>query len=267
MAHKKLDKKFILTVNFPQTEEGRLQKEVDMAKAEADNSGFVPGLNPAASSVQTDIAVINDPNTGLIVQRDAARALEKALTDKINKKLDAVQNTITRLWAPQAEAALTGDVDRIAKAKTLLFGIKGQDTGHVSSSTARTIAANTESVPVIMKIDVNTHNIQILLLHDSVSNKKALRKDILRIDIFGLTDLSATPTAPASLAELISRGGGYLGQAVKRKFTHDFTPDPTAPGPPPAPLKGKTEHYIPVYISKATKKPIGIGPVKSALIN
>jgi len=252
---KKLEKKFILTADFPKTEEGRIQKAIAMIKAEIDNPGFVPGLNPAASAVQSQITTITDPGTGFMAQRDTARALEKTLTAKITKAVDNVQDIITRQWMPQAEAVLKNDPDKINKAKTLEFGIKTVDSGHVDSTTAKTRAANTESTPVIVSADINVHNQHTLVIHDSHTKKFKLRPDVLRIDVYGVT----SDTAPAGLSDLIAKGGGYLGQAGKGgKFVHTYTADPA---------KKQTEHYIAVYVGKATKKPIAESPVKSAFMN
>ncbi|MBI3502544.1 MAG: hypothetical protein HY063_12205 [Bacteroidetes bacterium] len=252
---KKLDKKFKLTANFQNlTEEEKLKLESDMANAQA-SSGLVPGLNPSAGTVQNQIRAINDPVTGLITQRDAAIALEKNLTQQINDGITAIQNTIIDLWMPQTQAAISGNTaTRAANAKTLKFGIKGQDTGHVSAATARTHAANTESHPVIEFIDKNVHNQHTLVIHDSHQKKFKLRPDVLRIDVYGVT----SDTTPADLAALIKMGGGYLGQAGKRgKFVHEYTTDPA--------MK-QTEQYIAVYISKATKKPIAESPAESAFM-
>lgn len=252
---KKLEKVFILTSDFPHTEEKKLEKEIAMVKAEIDNPTYVPGLNPATAAVQSKITAVTDPSTGYIVQRHTARALEKTLTGKINDAIEAVQDIITRQWMPQAEAALKSDPDKINKAKTLGFGVKTVDTGHVDIITAKTKAAATESTPVIVAADINVHGQHTLTIHDSHTKKAKLRVDVLRIDVYGVT----SDTVPAGLSDLIAKGGGYLGQAGKLgKFVHTYT---TVAG------SKQTEQYIAVYVGKATKKPIAESPVKSAFMN
>jgi len=255
MTQKKLEKAFILTADFPKTEAKKLEKEIAMVKAEVDNPTYVPGINPTIATVQPLITAINDPNTGLIVQRNTARATVKTITGKINKAIGDIQNIITRQWMPEAESALKNDPDKLTKAKTLGFGVKTQDSGHVDVVTAKTKAAATESTPVIVAADINVHGQHTLTIHDSVLKKAKLRVDVLRIDVYGVT----SDTVPAGLSDLIAKGGGYLGQAGKYgKFVHTYTP-----------VAGtkQTEQYIAVYVSKATKKPIAESPVKSAFMN
>ena len=255
MTQKKLEKKFILTANFAKTEDEKLEKETNIVKAQIDNPTYVPGLNPTAASVELQIVAITDPATGLIAQRDAARALEKNLTGKVNQAINSVQDIITRQWLPQVEAVLKNDPDKLNKAKTLQLGVKTIDTGEtpVGASIAKEISLN--YFPDISRIDVNVHDQHTIHIKDNLTGKRRLHPGILRVDVYGFT--GAQGLAIADLSALIALGGGYLGEAAKGKFVNTFDSSST----------GKTEYYVVVYVSKKTKKPVAQSKVVSALIN
>ena len=256
MASKKvLNKKLILTADFQgKTQEEKLTKETDMVKAQIANPTLVPTLNPTAAAVQADIVAITDPNTGLIHQRAVLEAQTKALTLQINKGIEDLKNIIVDQWMPQTQTALTATPALAAVAESnaalLLFGVKGQATGHGTTTIANT-ARTAASAPVIAKID-NLHNQQTLHIHNNITGKIGHPKDILRVDVYGQTG----GTQPADLAALIANGGGWLGTAKRGKFVYT----------PTTANMGKTEYYIAVYIDKTTLKPIANSVVASEAI-
>ena len=243
MAKKVLTKKLILTADFKGLDlEGRLEKETNMAKAQADNPNIVPGLSPAAAAVQTSIVAITDPHTGLLHQRAAAKALEESLTVQINNAEKAIRTIIVSEWMPETQSAITGNINAESYAATLQFGIKGQTTGHTPITVAE-LAKSVASAPVIVRIDFSVHGQHIVHVHNNITGKIGHPTDVERIDIYGQTG----GAAPTNLAALITNGGGWLGSCKRGKFINQFTVSATN--------IGKVEYYIAVYIEKATMKP------------
>ena len=249
-SKKVLNKKLILTADFTGlTLEEKLSKQTDMVKAQIANPTLVPGLNPTATSLQTQIVALTDPNTGLIHQRSVLLAQVHALTAQINKAETTIKDIIVSQWMPQVQNALTGTANAISNAALLLFGIKGQTGGSTTGAGVMEKAADT--APVIAKID-NQHNKQTLHIHNNLTGKTGHPKNVLRVDVYGQTG----GTAPTDLAGLIANGGGWLGTAKRGKFISPLT---TANA-------GKTEYYIAVYIDKETLKPIAYSTVASEAI-
>lgn len=258
MGKKVLNKKLILTADFHGlTAEEKLTKETNMAKAQVDNPTLVPTLNPTATNVQASIALINDPSTGLIHQREVLRGQEKALTLQINKGIHDIQNTIIDQWMPQTQTALTATPALAAVAESnaakLLFGVKGQ-TGGGNNLNLGSSQKTAESAPVITRIETNVKGQHTLHEHNNLTGKIGHPKDVLRIDVYGQTG----GTAPANLAALIANGGGWLGTIKRGKYVNPFVVNATN--------KDKPEFYILVYIDKATKKPAAQSNVESAVI-
>ena len=215
----------------------KLQKMTNIQKAHAANPTLVPGLNPDPADVDTkltDAKKLFDVRAELIDKLKAnTKLMYEAETD--------LENTFVSLWAPQTQAAIGMDQD---KAKLLGYDIKGEK---------EVIPPSPDSVPLIADIDISVHGQHTLLIHNNLTKKVKLPDGILRIDIYGLTG----GTAPIDLADLIAKGGGYLGQATRGKFVNTFGSS----------NMGQPEHYIAVYVDKATKKPFSQGIVVSALIS
>jgi hypothetical protein len=253
-SKKKLTKKFILTADLHgKTQDDTLSKETDMVKAQIANPTLVSGLNPTATTVQGQITAITDPNTGLIHQRAVLEAQTQALTLQINKGETAIKDIIVSQWMPQTQTALTGTTNAESNAALLLFGVKGQATGHATTTVAST-ARTAASAPVIVKIDTGVAGQHTLHIHNNITGKRSHPADVLRVDIYGQTG----GTAPTNLAALIANGGGWLGTAKGGKYVNPFVVT--------AANQGKVEYYIAVYIEKATKKPAAQSNEDSAII-
>jgi len=254
MAKKVLTKKLILTADFKDLDlEGRLEKETNMAKAQADYPSIVPGLTPTTAVVQADIVAITDPHTGLLHQRAAAKALEESLTVQINNAEKAIRTIIVSEWMPETQSAITGNINAESYAATLQFGIKGQTTGHTPVTVAD-LSKSVSSAPVIVRIDFSVHGQHIIHVHNNITGKIGHPTDVARVDIYGQTG----GTAPTNLAALITNGGGWLGSCKRGKFINTFTVT--------AANQGKVEFYIAVYIEKATMKPGAQSVPESATI-
>ncbi len=244
----KLIKKLILALNlWSLTEAARIKKQLDIANAHTANPALVPGLTPTPASV---ITMINT-QSGYYTLRDSLIEQMKQVTENIHKNGTAINDIFVDQWAPQTQVAIGTDA---SKAKLLGYGIKGQDTGHtpVIASIEKVIVLS--SHPVIVKIDVNTHDVHFLHIHNNLTGKRKLPAGMLRVDIYGYT--GAAGLVIADLAALIALGGGYLGEASRGKFTNVFTTN-----------TGKTEYYVAVYVDKKTKKPASQSPVASGIIN
>ncbi len=254
MAKKVLSRKLILTADFTGlTLEEKLTKQANMAKAQTNNPLLVPGLNPTAAAVEADITALTDPISGLIHERGVIRAQEESLTLAINKAETAIKDIIVSQWMPQTQTALTGTTNAEVNAALLLFGIKGQTSGHTPVTVA-SLSKTASSAPVIVKIDIDVHGQHILHVHNNITGKIGHPKDVLRVDIYAQTG----GTAPANLAALVTNGGGWLGTTKRGKYINQFTVT--------AANQGKVEYYIAVYIEKATKKPGAQSVPESAMI-
>jgi len=211
--------------------------EIDLKQqAMTENSTIVPNISPTAAEVKTKgLAMLNDMKA-----RDLMVSEIKQKTSDIESQRKDLTNIMTSQWAYKIQEAVEGDE---GKVELLRFKVKGKSPS---------MSPDPECAPLISKIDINVAGQHTLNLIDSQANKRCLPKGILRIDIYGQTG----GTAPANLSELITNGGGYLGQATKSKFVNTFTGQKT----------GTIEYYIAVYVSKKTKKPFSQGKMASAVI-
>jgi hypothetical protein len=244
----KLIKKLILVLSFHGlSEAAKAKKQTDIANAHQANPTLVPGLTPTPASVLTMITNQNNYYT----QRDSLMEQMKQVTENIHNNGNAINNIFVDQWRPQTQVAINGDA---SKAKLLGYGIKSIDSGHTPLGAEVAIDITKTSHPVIVKIDVNTHDLHILHIHNNLTGKRRLPAGMLRIDIYGYT--GAAGLVIADLAALIALGGGYLGEASRGKFVNTFTSN-----------TGKTEYYVAVYVDKKTKKPASQSPVASGIIN
>jgi hypothetical protein len=244
----KLLKKLILALNFHGLGEAKtLKKQMDIATAHQNNPTLVPGLNPTPASV---ITMINT-QTGYYATRDNLIEQMKQVTENIHNNGEALNNIFVDQWRPQTQAAIGTNT---ASARVLGYGIKGIDDGHTSTEAALDKSIILSSHPVIVKIDVNTHDVHYVHIHNNLTGKRKLPAGMLRIDMYGYT--GAAGLVITDLAALIALGGGYLGEASRGKFTNIFTAN-----------TGKTEYYVAVYVDKKTKKPASQSPVASGIIN
>jgi len=245
----KLIKKMILILSFHNlSETAKTKKQLDIANAHAANTTLVPNLTPTPASV---ITLINK-QTGYYNQRDALMAQMKQVTENIHKNGAAINDIIVDQWRSQTQTALVSDT---ASAKLLGYGIKNVDSGHLTTDEEAAKNILLSSHPVVVGINVNTHDEHILTIHNSITGKRGIPKGILRIDIYGYT--GAAGVVIADLAALIALGGGYLGEATKGKFVNTFNGS----------TNGKTEYYVAVYVDKKTKKPTTQSPVAYGIIN
>ncbi|HEX7415427.1 MAG TPA: hypothetical protein VF411_15395 [Bacteroidia bacterium] len=262
-SKKKLSKKFLLTADFRGlTKEEKLTKETNMTLAQIDNPTLVPGLTPTGLTVQAQIVVLTDPNTGLIHQHDVMAGQLYAMTEDIDKKITAIKDIIVSKWMPQTEAALTATpaLALIAEknAKLLLFGVKGVAGGAAQTSSVMEMGKTAESKPVIARIDTNVKGQHTLHEHNSITGKIGHpKKTVLRIDVYGQT--GGIP--PANLTDLIKNGGGWLGTIKRGKFVNVYTVTTGTGG-----NKGLEEYYILVYIDAVTLKPAAQSKTDSAPI-
>jgi hypothetical protein len=240
----KLVKELILTANISElTEVEKLNKETAIANAHAANPTVVPGLTPTPSSVLT---LINTQN-GYYTQRETLREQLKQVTKLIHTGDENLNNIFVNQWRSQTQTAIGSDE---SKAKLLGWGIKNIDSGHTPTDATVSKEIVLASLPVIIKIDLNSHLLHILHIRNNITGKRKLPAGILRIEIYG--QIGGTLPTDYSLM------GRSLGQASRGKFT--TTQYPLAD-------VGKVVYYIAVYISKKTKQPIAQSPVASAIIN
>jgi hypothetical protein len=179
-------------------------------------------------------------------QRDTLMEQMKQVTENIHKNGSAINDIFIDQWRSQTQVAIGGDA---SKAKLLGYGIKGVDTGHITTTVALEKGIAISSRPVIVDITVNTHLMHILHIHNNITGKRRLPKGILRIDIYGQTG-GAAPTDYSLM-------GRALGQASRGKFVHTFQLADV----------GKIQYYIAVYIDKKTKQPVAQSLVVSGIIN
>ncbi|MEI8203720.1 MAG: hypothetical protein WCH34_11940 [Bacteroidota bacterium] len=234
---KKLKKKLILVLNFAGlTVKQKIEKMTAIKTAHADNPTIVPNLLPTTTTVEDLITEVY----GLFAEHDVVAGQLTTITSKINQKTDALVDIYVSKWATETQIAIAGDE---TLAKKLNYDIKGDvaPSGKLE-----------DTAPSIIEISNNKHGWHDLKIINIDSQKKRLPKGALRIDIYGQTG----GTEPTDLASLIANGGGYLGEATKGKFRHEF----------PSGNKGKTEFYIAVYISKKTKKPVSQSLVVGEII-
>jgi hypothetical protein len=240
----KLVKELILTANISGlTEVEKINKETAIANAHQANPLLVPGLNPTPASV---ITLINTQN-GYLTQREALREQLKQLTAEIHAGDVNLNNIFVNQWRFQAQTAIGSDE---SKAKLLGWGIKNIDSGHTPTSVALGKEIVLASLPVIVKIELNSHLLHILHIHNNITGKRALPKGMLRTDIYA--QIAGTMPADYSLM------GRALGQASRGKFV--------TPAYPLADV-GKIVYYIAVYVDKKTKQPVAQSVVASAIIN
>ncbi len=196
----------------------------------------VPGLNPTPAAMQDKW---DDRKDIKLKKKDLLDQVKQCDADLEVARID-ITNNLTDDWAPQIQKIIAGDV---GKAHLLRFHIIGSNPPPPTPE---------ESTPLCTRIDINISGKHTLHIIDNLTQKKALPKDILRTDVFAQT----AGTTPTNLAEMITNGGGRIGEAYKGKFVHEL----------PAGNKGKIEYYILVYISKKTRKPFSYSIVYSATI-
>ncbi len=196
----------------------------------------VPGLNPTPAAVKTKW---DDRNLIKLKKIDLLDQVKQCDADLEASRID-ITNDLTDSWAPQIQKIIAGDV---GLAHLLRFHIIGSNPPPPTPP---------ESVALCTKIDINIPGKHTIHTIDSITQKKALPKDILRCEVYGQTG----GIQPTNLPELITNGGGRVGEIDKGKFVNEL----------PAGNKGKTEYYILVYISKKTKKPFSYSIVYSATI-
>ena len=214
----------------------KLQRMTNIQKNHVDNPLLVPGLNPAPDEVLTKITEAMDELT----RHDSLMDQLKASTQKLDAMEVDLESTFVDKWAKQTQNATGMNSE---KAKLLGYGIKGENPPEPPTL---------DNVPVIGKIDNNTHGQHILSILNFMTGKVALPTGISRIDIYGQTG----GTQPVDLAALMANGGGYLGEATKGKFVNTFGSQNL----------GTLEYYFAVYIDKKTKKPFTVSKVASAII-
>ena len=240
----KLVKELILTANIHGlTEVEKINKETAIANAHQANPTVVPGLTPTPASVLSLISTL----TGYYNLRESLREQLKQVTKEIHTSDENLNNIFVNQWRPQTQTAIGSDE---SKAKLLGWGIKAQDTGHTPVAAATEKAIVLASLPVIVRIDLQTHLQHALHIHNNITGKRKLPAGILRIDIYGQTG----GTMPIDYSLM----GRALGQASRGKFVTPLHPVADV---------GKIVYYIAVYIDKKTKQPIAQSLVVSAIIN
>jgi len=214
----------------------KLLRMTDIQKNHVGNPLLVPGLDPAPDVVLTKITEAMDELT----RHDSLTDQLKASTQKLDTMEAYLEGVFIDKWAKQTQNAADMNAE---KAKLLGYGIKGENPPEPPSQ---------DNVPVIGKIDNNTHGQHTLFIQNFLTGKVALPPGISRIDIYGQTG----GTQPVDLAAMIANGGGYLGEATKGKFVNTFGSQNL----------GTPEYYFAVYIDKKTKKPFTVSKVASAMM-
>ncbi len=232
-----MEKKLIVVADMGHQTDLEFVKEVDLkAQSMIDNAGIVTNPNPTGLAVQGKATDMSKE----IKARDLLLSEAQQKTTNIAGMRRDLTNILTSKWAPQIQDAVDGDE---GKVELLRFRVKGKKLP---------APPEPDSNPVFTKIDVNVNGQHTIYIINSFTQKKALPKGILRIDIYGQTG----GNTPANLTELIANGGGYLGQATKGKFVNVFNNQKT----------GTVEYYIAVYVSGKTKKPFSHSKTGSAVI-
>jgi hypothetical protein len=200
------------------------------------NPGVVPNIDPDGTDVKTSVTEMKKEMT----ERDLLLNQAQQKTSNIQSMRKEITKTMTGKWANQIQNA--PGIDQ-GKVELLNFKVKG---------TTERQPPEPDNLPVIINIDINVKGQHTLNIISGKSKKKGLPYGIDRVDIYGQTG----GNMPANLAELITNGGTYLGEAVKGKFINVFTNQKS----------GVPQFYIAVYILKKTKKIFSQGPVANAMI-
>jgi hypothetical protein len=231
-------KKLIIVLNFyGLTLLLKLKKMSAIVAAHIGNPLLVPGLTPAPADVDHDIQDVEN----LIGARAELIEKLKANQKDINDKVAKLENTFVSQYATQTQSAPNITA---SKVKLLGYDLKGEK---------EVTPPSTDENPIITQIVTTVHGEHTLQVRNNQTQKIAMPPGILRIDIYGVT---GGDTAPKDIADLISRGGGYLGQVTRGKYVHKYGNDHL----------GTIEYYIPVYVDKASKKPFSQGPAFGALM-
>ena len=245
MSTKVVNKKIIPAANLDHMTEADLGVAFNkLQNGVATNAPTGLTVSPTAANVLTQIS----NRTVLLTQRSSLEAQLKQNTTNIHVADTALKTVFTSQWATQIQnfAGIT-----VAQIKGMGFGVKGIDS---QSTTVDEASKNASSAPVIIKIDTDVKGQHTIHVHNNITGKIGIPKDVLRIDIYGQTG----GTAPTNLATLITNGGGWLGTAKRGKYINQFTVTPAN--------IDKPEYYIAVYINKATKKPAAQSVEESANI-
>jgi hypothetical protein len=215
----------------------KLKKMSAIVNAHIGNPLLVPGLTPDPADVDHDIQDVQSLTVTRTELIEKLRANHKEINDKVAK----LENTFVSQYAAQTQSApgMTA-----AKVKLLGYDIKGEKEMKPPSS---------EDNPIIIQIVTTVHGEHTIQVRNNLTQKIALPDGILRIDIYGV---SGGDAAPKDLTDLISKGGGYLGQVTRGKYVHKYGNEKL----------GSNEYYIPVYIDKANKKPFSQGPAFGAMM-
>jgi len=212
-----------------------LEDSQSKVKAEVDFPDIVEDLEPTAAATGAKVTAFQNEK----LKHDALEAqLMQSTSNLLAMKKDIMKDF--NKWATQIQNAPGID---LGKVQLLHF--------HVVGSVPKP-PTPPESTPMMSFIETNISGKHTLSIIDNLTQKKALPKDILRTDIYAQTG----GTKPNNLSELITNGGGRVGEASRGKFVNDLPPG----------NKGKTEYYILVYISKKTKKPFSYSIVYEATI-
>ena len=245
MSTKVVNKKIIPAANLDHLPEADLSIAYNrLQNGVATNSPTGLTVNPTPANVLIQI----NSRTTLLTQRSSLEAQLKQNTTNIHSADTALKTIFANQWASQIQnfAGIT-----VAQVKGMGYGVKGLES---PVATVEDTSKNASSAPVIIKIDTEVKGQHALHIHNNITGKIGIPKDVLRIDIYGQTG----GTAPTNLASLITNGGGWLGTAKRGKYINQFTVTPAN--------LDKPEYYIAVYIDKATKKPAAQSTVESASI-
>ena len=211
-----------------------------LTTAATDNPTIAPGLDPT-SVIMTGKATSLD---NFIKERAILEGAVAAKTVQINELKDVITNDINNSWAPEAQKAVAGDIE---KAKKLAWLIKGIYTG---TAIAKAIVGNsTDSYPGISTIISNNHLQHKVCTRNNLNGKVARPLGVSRIEIYmqigGLTP-------PTDVAKMQDAGTTSRGNLVINFDVADL---------------GKVVYYIAVYIDLKTKKSLIQSPVMSATIS
>ena len=234
---KKLIKKLIVVVRLAGLTTADFMKSIRKKQQSVAASSLASGIVPTPDEVKTKINKMQD-------SMDAHVILLKSAAEKVIE-ISEMRGDLTDIMADQWANYIQLNVTTVKEVKDLGFDSKGDKEKTPLSQ---------ESRPLISGIGTNVKGKHILNFINSLNEKKALPPGILRIDLYGLTGGDAAPT---NLTDLMSKGGGCLGQVSKAKFIYET----------PSSGSGKLEYYIAVYISKATLKPFSQSEVVSARIS
>jgi hypothetical protein len=209
-----------------------------LTKAATDNPLIAPDLDPTP-------LIMTGKATSLDTMVKERAVLEEALaakTVKINELKAEITNDINNSWAPEAQKAVAGDIE---KATLLAWHIKGVITGE--SKVVVGMAA--DSHPVINYIDNTNHLEHKVSIVNNITGNVAVPKDASRTEVY--MQIGGT-TPPDDISKMNHIGPARIGKLINTFDIADL---------------GKIVYYMVVYINRKTQKPMIQSPVFSATIS